>query len=68
MIEAAGQAGACGAKIVGSGGGGCIVALADENKQEAVLKALEKVSKAAYAVSVTGGATVINDNNKILNT
>jgi galactokinase len=54
MIDAALEAGAYGAKIVGSGGGGSICAIAPENKEEAVLKAIQKVSgEPAYGVQVT---------------
>lgn len=59
MINTALKAGAFGAKIVGSGGGGCIVALADAERQGAVVEALKKVSKAAYAVSVSEGAKLL---------
>lgn len=40
MIKSANLAGAHGSKIIGSGGGGCIVALCDNNKSDMVLNAL----------------------------
>lgn len=59
MIEGAMEAGAYGAKIVGSGGGGCICALTSEEKKEAVIKGiLEGGAKAAYAVKVNGGTRI----------
>ena len=54
MIEAALNAGAYGAKIVGSGGGGSICAIAPEQKQQEVVDAIQKVSgQNAYLVEVT---------------
>jgi galactokinase len=49
MIEAAMQAGALGAKINGSGGGGCMFAYAPENPEE-VFEAVKKISGEAYLV------------------
>lgn len=60
MIDAAINAGAFGAKIVGSGGGGSIVALAPPNKKQAIIKMLlESGAKSAYEVKVTKGSTRI---------
>jgi len=60
MIHAALDAGAYGAKIVGSGGGGSIVAIAPANKKQAIIKTLlESGAKSAYEVSVTKGSTRI---------
>ncbi|PKA82056.1 galactokinase [Ulvibacter sp. MAR_2010_11] len=57
MIEAALQAGAYGAKIVGSGGGGSIVVLAPKEKELHICNALLKAgAKAAYPVSVAKGS------------
>ena len=54
MINAAIDAGAYGAKIVGSGGGGSICAIAPEDKEQAVIEAVKKVSgENAYAVNIT---------------
>jgi galactokinase len=64
MIEAAISAGAFGAKIVGSGGGGCIVALASESNRNKVIEAiLNAGAKDAYQVQVAQGAYVENIKN-----
>ena len=56
MIDAALQAGAYGAKIVGSGGGGSIVVLSPSHKKEVIINAMLKSgAKAAYEVSVSQG-------------
>ncbi len=61
MISSAMKNGAYGAKIVGSGRGGCIVALAPEEKQTQIIEELLKVGAVnAYAVQVDEGARVIN--------
>lgn len=58
MIDAVMANGALGAKIVGSGGGGCIVAIAPDN-QEKVIKALKKAGAVnAYKVNVAQGITL----------
>lgn len=54
MIEAARDAGALGAKINGSGGGGSIVVLAPGREAE-VVEALQKAGAAAYPVRVAKG-------------
>ena len=60
MIKAALNAGAYGAKIVGSGGGGCIVAIADPKNQERVVQSiLDAGAKEAYAVGVDPGARIL---------
>jgi galactokinase len=60
MIDAALNAGALGAKIVGSGGGGSIAALAPKNKEQQIIDAILKAgAKNAYAVSVDKGANVL---------
>ena len=54
MITAALQAGAYGAKIVGSGGGGSICALTSKEKEQQVLRAILKAgAKDAYAVAIS---------------
>tara|TARA_R110002073_G_scaffold40547_5_gene114937 strand:+ start:27478 stop:28578 length:1101 start_codon:yes stop_codon:yes gene_type:complete len=61
MIEAAITAGAYGAKIVGSGGGGSIVVLAPENKEQHIIDEIKKAgAKDAYLVSVDPGARIMN--------
>ncbi len=57
MIDAALDAGALGAKINGSGGGGCMFAYAPENPQR-VAKAIEKEGGRAYIVRVDRGVSV----------
>jgi len=60
MIEAALEAGAFGAKIVGSGGGGSICAISSKkNKQRVIDNILTAGAKDAYAVSVTSGKQFI---------
>ena len=60
MIETALSAGAYGAKIVGSGGGGSIVALCPTDKKQLVIDRLLKVGiKSAYEVSVAQGSKLI---------
>lgn len=57
MIDTALKAGAYGAKIVGSGGGGCIVVLSPTEKKEEIINALLKSgAKNAYEVSISQGA------------
>jgi galactokinase len=60
MIKAALDAGAYGAKIVGSGGGGSIVVIADPEKQDLVIEAILKAgAQEAYAVTVDPGVRII---------
>lgn len=61
MVDAALDAGALGAKIVGSGGGGSIVVLAPSGKEEQVIQAIKNAgAKDAYQVSVDPGARISN--------
>ncbi|MEP1490183.1 MAG: galactokinase family protein [Algibacter sp.] len=61
MIEGALEAGALGAKIVGSGGGGSIVVLAPKGKEAQVIEGIKKAgAKDAYQVSVDPGARILN--------
>ncbi len=56
MIEAALAAGAYGAKIVGSGGGGCIVAVSPDDKKKEIIQAIKQAGgKDAYEVLVAKG-------------
>ncbi len=57
MIEASLHAGALGAKINGSGGGGCMFAYAPQNP-EAVVEAIEKAGGKAYIIRVDKGTQV----------
>jgi len=60
MINAALNAGALGAKIVGSGGGGSITVLAPKNREEHIMKAIYKAgAKNVYVASVDGGARIL---------
>ena len=60
MIDAASGAGAYGAKIVGSGGGGSIVALSAPDKKREVIEALlNSGAKSAYEVSVGEGSKIL---------
>ncbi|HUV05291.1 MAG TPA: galactokinase family protein [Armatimonadota bacterium] len=57
MVEAALAVGALGAKINGSGGGGCMFAYAP-GREDAVAEALVRVGGKAYKVSIDEGARV----------
>ena len=60
MIDGALSAGAYGAKIVGSGGGGSIAALTSKENEDKVIMAILKAgAKSAYKVSIVGGVRVI---------
>jgi galactokinase len=60
MIDAALNAGAYGAKIVGSGGGGSIVVIAEPGNEEPIIQAiLAAGAKEAYTVSVDPGARIV---------
>jgi galactokinase len=59
MVEAALTAGAYGAKIVGSGGGGSICALAPEGKEKHIIQAIKNAGAVdAYAVQISKGAYI----------
>lgn len=53
LIEAALQAGALGAKLSGSGGGGCMIALCDPGDEMNVVKAISQAGGEAYATKVS---------------
>lgn len=62
MINAALRAGAYGAKIVGSGGGGSIVVISDPEKEASVIEAILKAgAREAYAVTVDPGVRIIEN-------
>ncbi|PAM95598.1 galactokinase [Flavobacterium sp. IR1] len=62
MINAALKAGAYGAKIVGSGGGGSIVVIADPTNEDLVIEAILKAgAQQAYAVRVDPGVRIIEN-------
>lgn len=53
MMEVAKNVGAYGAKIVGSGGGGCFVALGPKNVEQKIITALKQADvKQAFAVTI----------------
>lgn len=59
MIDAALNAGALGAKIVGSGGGGSIAVLSSEENQNNIIKTLKDIgAKNVYPVEVEQGAYI----------
>ncbi|MBV1924051.1 MAG: galactokinase [Flavobacteriaceae bacterium] len=60
MIDAALDAGAYGAKIIGSGGGGSIVALSPPSKEVEIVKAIKNAGgKDAYSVEVSQGSQIL---------
>ncbi len=60
MIDGAKEGGALGAKIVGSGGGGCIVAISTPENEEAVIDGMLKGgAKSAYKIEVSKGVQII---------
>ncbi len=59
MIAAALASGAKGAKINGSGGGGCMFAYAPDNPEK-VAKAIENEGGKAYIITIDGGSRVEN--------
>jgi galactokinase len=62
MIHAALKAGAYGAKIVGSGGGGSIVVIADPKNENQVIEAILKAGALEdYSVSVDPGVRIIEN-------
>ena len=59
MIDAANENGALGSKIVGSGGGGCIVAIVQDQNQKQIIEAIKAAGAVdAFAVNITKGATL----------
>lgn len=59
MIDAANDMGALGSKIVGSGGGGCIVAIVQKQNKEQIIEAIKATgAKDAFAVNITKGAFI----------
>ena len=60
MIDGAKRGGALGAKIVGSGGGGCIVAIANPGEEQSVIdEILESGASAAYKINIGKGVQVL---------
>lgn len=62
MIDAALEAGAYGAKIVGSGKGGCITVLSHIDSKQQVIEAITKAgAKDAYEVRIDPGARILEN-------
>lgn len=59
MVDSALNAGAYGVKIVGSGGGGSIIAIAPKDKEQDVIDAIKREGKDAYVVKVDPGARIV---------
>lgn len=53
LVHTARQNGALGAKLTGAGGGGCIIAVAEEDKMSAVEKAIRRRKSDSYRVQLT---------------
>lgn len=59
MIDAANENGALGSKIVGSGGGGCMVAIVQDQNQKQIIEAIKATgAEDAFAVNISKGATL----------
>ena len=59
MIDAANESGALGSKIVGSGGGGCIVAIVQNQNQNQIIEAIKATgAEDAFAVNISKGVTL----------
>ena len=58
MVETALEAGALGAKINGSGGGGCMFATVHPDSVENVMEALQKTSARVWRVKTDRGVTI----------
>ena len=62
MIKNSNKSGALGTKIVGSGGGGSIVAIADKNNKEKIINSiLSTGAKDAFSVNISNGVTIKNN-------
>jgi galactokinase len=60
MIKASKDAGGYGAKIVGSGGGGCVVALCEPGRESIITEAMTAAGAVdAFMVNISKGSTVI---------
>jgi mevalonate kinase len=53
LVHTARQNGALGAKLTGAGGGGCMIAVAEEDKMSAVEKAIRRRKSDSYRVQLT---------------
>jgi len=53
LVHTARDAGACGAKLTGGGGGGCMIALANASKLDGVVEAIELAGGTAFVAKKT---------------
>ena len=53
LIYAARNSGACGAKLTGGGGGGCIIALTEDSRIKKVIEAIERAGGTAFQARKT---------------
>lgn len=61
IVNAAMETGALGAKIIGSGGGGCVCILCDASQKERILAVLNnQVGAKSYEVNLSQGAYTLN--------
>jgi galactokinase len=61
IVDAANNAGAMGAKIIGSGGGGCVCILCEDSKKDAILEVLnDQINAKSYEVLISDGAHTLN--------
>ena len=58
MVDNANKSGALGCKIVGSGGGGCIVAIGNNNKEKIINSIKEAGAKDAFSVNISDGVKI----------
>ncbi|SDB59527.1 galactokinase [Flavobacteriaceae bacterium MAR_2010_188] len=62
MIKASTDNGALGAKIVGSGKGGSIVAISEKKNEQSIVNAMKKAgAKDAYTTNIAPGASILNN-------
>ena len=58
MVDSANKSGALGSKIVGSGGGGCIVAIGNDNKEKIINSLIEAGAIDAFSVNISNGVKI----------
>lgn len=61
MYKTARKAGALGGKIIGAGGGGFLLLMADNGKKESIRKALEGYRELEFSFSNTGSRIIFNN-------
>lgn len=62
LVNASRKAGALGAKLTGAGGGGCMVALAEDDKLEEVVEAIQKAGGRPFIARKTDEGVKIDQN------